>query len=147
MKVYLAGPIAGQSDTSTFQWREIMSIMLKQVGIDSIDPAKLRDFRNVEYPGDVAVVEPDKADIDSCDVLLANAHIVSVGTSMEVIYAWERGKFVIVRHPTPATASPWLHYHSHVFTASLGGALQAIEEYKAMTFVERTARLRQKTDQ
>lgn len=146
MKVYLAGPIANMDDAQTHDWREMATLLLAQDGIETIDPAKLRDFRNVWYPSDLVVVEPDKRDIDSSDVLLANTHLVSVGTSMEVLYAWERGKFVVIVHPDPEHASPWLHYHSHAFERTLALALWEINEYKRMSFVERASRLRKRTD-
>lgn len=146
MKVYLAGPIAGQDDTATFWWRDMVTGLLRLDDIETIDPAKRRDFRNVPYPGDLFVVEPDKADINDCEVLLANAHVISVGTSMEILYAWERGKLVAVRHPEPEHASPWLHYHSHVFADNLGSLLDEIVAYSKLSFVDRTARLKNRTD-
>lgn len=141
MKVYLAGPIANMTDEQTHDWRETATALLSQDKIETIDPAKLRDFRGVPYPGDLAVVEPDKRDIDASDVLLAYTHTPSVGTSMEVLYAWERGKFVVIVHPDPEHASPWLHYHSHAFERSLAVALWEITEYSRMSFAERVRTL------
>jgi nucleoside 2-deoxyribosyltransferase len=130
MRVYLAGPIANMSDAETHDWREMVARVLGDIGIEAVDPAKVRDFRGVPYPGDLAVVEPDKADIDSCDVLLAYTHVPSVGTSMEILYAWERAKFVVIVHPDPAHASPWLHYHAHVLEGWFDTAILAIADYR-----------------
>ena len=130
MKVYLAGPIANSSDSEVHDWRDMMTEMLAKFGIKSRDPAKLRDFRGVPYPGDIAVVEPDKADIVECDVLLAYTPKPSVGTSMEIIYAWEQSKFVVVVHPDPDHASPWIHYHAHEVTQRFSDALAAIVKFR-----------------
>jgi nucleoside 2-deoxyribosyltransferase len=129
-RVYLAGPIANMNDKQTHMWREVAARILNEESIDTIDPAKLRDFRNVPFPDDLAVVEPDKADIDSCDVLLANCHTVSVGTSMEILYAWERGKFVVVVHPDPEHCSPWIHYHAHDVVPALWMGLETILRWR-----------------
>jgi nucleoside 2-deoxyribosyltransferase len=145
MRVYLAGPIAGQSTEQAGKWRDFVTTLLDQDSIDTVDPFKLRDFRNVPYPGDLAVVEPDKADIDSCDVLLANCPIISVGTTMEILYAWERDKFVLVVHPWPEHASPWITYHAHAVESQMAIALWEITDYKRMSTLERIARRKTRT--
>jgi nucleoside 2-deoxyribosyltransferase len=130
VRVYLAGPIANMTDSQTHDWRDTVGLVLDRMGIEVIDPAKLRDFRNVPYPGDLAVVEPDKADIDSCDVLFAYTHVPSVGTSMEILYAWERGKFVAIVHPDPSHASPWIHYHAHAVERSFDAAILVVSDFR-----------------
>ncbi len=63
--------------------------------------------------GMIDMVENDKADIDASDVVLVSFVKPSLGTSMEVLYAWERGKKVILVAPQRMVISPWLVYHSH----------------------------------
>lgn len=74
-----------------------------------------RDYRGREMEPGIAVeiVENDKADIDQCDVLLVMFTKPSVGTSMEILYAHERGKRIIIVSDQTAVLSPWLLYHSH----------------------------------
>ncbi len=142
MKVYLAGPIAGMGDDQAGQWRDDATLLLNQDDIETVDPFKLRDFRGTFGVADLVVVEPDKADIDSCDVVLANCHIVSVGTSMEILYAWERGKLVVVIAPDPYHTSPWIRYHAHYLTDKLALALWEITQFKRMGSIGRAARFK-----
>jgi nucleoside 2-deoxyribosyltransferase len=141
VKVYLAGPIAGMSDEQAGQWRNDTAEILNSGGIETIDPFKLRDFRGTFGVADLVVVEPDKADIDSCEAVLANCHVVSVGTSMEILYAWERGKFVVVVVPDPNRTSPWIRYHAHCVTSAMAEAWWEISKYKQMGSVGRAVRL------
>ena len=71
------------------------------------------------------IVETDKRDIDSCDWVLVNFQKPSARVAMEILYAWERGKRVIV-----ATGGshrfPWLEYHSHILVEHLDEALSEI---------------------
>lgn len=140
MKVYLAGPIAGMSDDEAGQWRNDSAIMLNPMGIETIDPFKLRDFRGQFGQQNLVVVEPDKRDIDLSDALLANCHIVSVGTSMEILYAWERAKFVVVVVPDPGRMSPWIRYHAHYVTSEIAEAWWEVGEYARMHYLGRQRR-------
>jgi nucleoside 2-deoxyribosyltransferase len=87
MKTYLAGPIFGKTDADCKNWRDYVKSRLP----DCVDPMA-RDFRGMEHdPATVkAIVEGDKADIDGCGAVLVKFDGPSVGTSMEVLYAWER---------------------------------------------------------
>jgi nucleoside 2-deoxyribosyltransferase len=142
VKVYLAGPIAGMSDEQAGQWRDDTASVLGPGGIETIDPFKLRDFRGTFGIADLVVVEPDKADIDSCEAVLANCHIISVGTSMEILYAWERGKFIVVVVPDPHRTSPWIRYHAHFVTDQIAEAWWEISEFKSMGSIGRATRLK-----
>jgi hypothetical protein len=46
-----------------------------------------------------------------------------VGTSMEVLYAWERGKRIIVVCREDAVISSWLRYHATHLAHSFDEAL------------------------
>jgi nucleoside 2-deoxyribosyltransferase len=110
VKVYLAGPINGCSDEECVYWRERAKTMLPEH--ECIDPMR-RDYRGTETNAYVRLVHQDKEDIDRCDVLLVHYTRPSVGTAMEILYAWERNKFVILVHTTGQPLSPWLLYHKH----------------------------------
>jgi translation initiation factor 2B subunit (eIF-2B alpha/beta/delta family) len=56
-----------------------------------------------------------KKDIDLATHILAHYVQPSVGTSMEIIYAWERNKPVLVVTSPKIKLSPWLSYHSKIF--------------------------------
>jgi len=87
----------------------------------------VRDYRGKEAEEYREIVDLDKRDVRECDVVLVNYTKPSVGTSMEVFYAWTIGKPVIVWCAPDASISPWLRYHSTCFVHSLEQALEAIE--------------------
>jgi len=107
--VYLCGPINGCSDAEAKDWREFAKANLTT---GTLDPMA-RDYRGRERePGiDKEIVENDKIDIDNSDILLVNYVKPSVGTSMEILYAWERKKPIILVCEKDAVLSPWLTYH------------------------------------
>lgn len=123
MKVYLAGPINGCTDEQCKAWREHVKTLLP----DTLDPMR-RDYRGIEGDNVEAIVEGDKVDIDDSDVVLVNFPAPSAGTCMEIIYAWERFKRVIVVIPKGAKVSPWVTYHSHFITDSFEKAVDYINK-------------------
>lgn len=125
MKVYLAGPINGCTDTECKDWREYVK---REIGEDGILDPMRRDYRGLELDCVSDIVEGDKEDIDSATHLLVNYDRPSVGTSMEIIYAWERAKPVIVVASEGARLSPWLVYHSNKVFHSLSEALDYIKQ-------------------
>jgi nucleoside 2-deoxyribosyltransferase len=120
--IYLAGPINGCTDEECKDWREYVKTQLGEE--NTLDPMR-RDYRGIEKNNFEAIVEGDKADIDESTVMLVNYDKPSVGTSMEILYAWERGKkVIIVVDPAPGVRiSPWLIYHSHKIFLSFADAL------------------------
>lgn len=108
---YLAGPINGCDDDQVTTWREQVKQALPH--IDWVDPAD-RDFRGVEHETFTTIVEGDKADIDSVDFVVAYCWQPSYGTAMEILYAWEQNKPVIIVVPADRPVSPWLTYHGTV---------------------------------
>ena len=122
-RVYLAGLINKASDAEAKDWRKLATEMLVGRGWKVLDPMT-RDYRGREMePGiATAIVEGDKQDIDSCDYLLVNALRPSWGTAMEIMYAWERDKTVVVVHPPDP--SPWLVYHSSARFSTIEEAIQ-----------------------
>jgi hypothetical protein len=74
------------------------------------------------------LVEEDKIDIAMCDVVLVNFDSPtspSIGTSMEVLLAWQNNKRVIVVSEK-YTENPWLVYHSHNIYRTMDEALDKI---------------------
>lgn len=118
--IYLAGPILDCTDPECNDWRETV----KKVGgkFDFLNPMS-RDYRGRTDECYKEIVEGDKADIDNCDILMANCSKNSAGTSMEVMYAWEKGKTVI----TFGGHSPWIKYHSTTVLGSLETAINSLK--------------------
>ena len=127
MRVYLAGPIFQSEDSECIDWREEAKQLLD--GHETIDPMD-RDYRGVTDKFFKEIVEEDKALIDSCDILLVNYIKPSVGTSMEILYAWER-KICAVVVSENSENSPWLIYHSHEIFSSLKKAVEYIRMFKS----------------
>lgn len=138
MKIYLAGPIFGRSDADCGDWRERAKRLLAPE-FETLDPM-VRDYRGREdEPGITAkIVEGDKADIDECHAVLVWFDKPSVGTAMEVLYAWtprwprraaSNGPTrlpVFVVNVTGGPVSPWLRHHSRDVTDTLEEACEAI---------------------
>ena len=122
MKIYLAGPIFQCEDHECISWRQEAKQKLN--GHDVLDPMD-RDYRGTTDENFQKIVEEDKSMIDSCDVLLVNHLKPSVGTSMEILYAWERKKTVLIISPNGQN-SPWLIYHSKKIFHSLDAATEYI---------------------
>jgi nucleoside 2-deoxyribosyltransferase len=122
--VYLCGPINGCTDAECKDWRAYAKAQLPK----TLDPMA-RDYRGRELEPGIAreIVENDKLDIDQSDVILVNYVKPSVGTSMEILYAWERGKKIVIVSEAEAVLSPWLIYHSLKIVHSMLDACVYIE--------------------
>jgi nucleoside 2-deoxyribosyltransferase len=126
LRPYLCGPIAGCSDSEAKDWR---SAFLKEFP-KALDPMR-RDYR---APGRALhcmreIVELDKRDIRACDCLLVrwNADKPSIGTTMEIIYAWTLGIPVVLWINGNVDMSPWLVYHSTILVHTFVDAIDAVE--------------------
>jgi hypothetical protein len=104
--VYLCGAIAGCSDEECKLWRNYIKSK-HQTCLDPMD----RDYRCDDSDFE-AIVLKDKADIEKCDTLLYNYLTPSVGSSMEVLLAYQSNKRVIIVD-NGKKLSPWLKFHSH----------------------------------
>jgi len=128
-KVYLAGPIHGKSDDDCKAWRVTAAECLRLFGHDVLDPMD-RDCRGIEEATYDLIVDSDKKDIRSCDILLVNANSPSWGTAMEVAHASSLGKTVVAfaTHTNSPQISPWLRYHATEIYESLSHALARINQ-------------------
>lgn len=68
MRVYLAGPIFGGTDAECNVWRE--EARRRLYGCTAVNPMD-RDYRGREDGNAAEIVEGDKADILTCDAVLA----------------------------------------------------------------------------
>jgi nucleoside 2-deoxyribosyltransferase len=104
MKVYLAGPIRGQSYKEAVEWRDKVSQRLNEYGVLGLSPMRNKEFlsrkRKIKgsYPNEVdpmsspkGLTTRDRKDCTSSDVILVNLlHAideVSVGTMIEIGWA------------------------------------------------------------
>jgi len=133
MKIYLAGPINGCSDNEAMTWRDWFSDNINCEHVDCnyiryINPMK-RDYRGKELSHYREIVDLDKRDITGSDFIVVMYTKPSVGTSMELYYAWSIGKPVIVINESGEQVSPWLIYHSTAIVASKEECCEKIEEW------------------
>jgi nucleoside 2-deoxyribosyltransferase len=117
--IYLCGPINGCTDEECRDWREFIKTQWPGRCIDPM----VRDYRGRETEAYREIVELDKIDVADADIILVNYDKPSVGTSMEVLFAWQIGKRVIVVCRDDAVISPWLRYHAHHICHSWDDAL------------------------
>ena len=119
--VYLSGGIKDFSKSDKHDWREKSKSLL---GCETIDPTRISyDGRNPAI-----IVELDKSDIDKSSHVLVYYIRPSVGTSMEIFYAWERKKPVYIVNESNVELSPWMLYHSTRIFKTLDEALQQIKD-------------------
>lgn len=125
MRIYLCGPINGCTDAEAKDWRGM--VQARYPAHEYVDPMR-NDYRGREMEPGIAeeIVEADKKDIIDSDVILVNYDKPSVGTSMEVFFAREIGKFVIVVAQPSTVISPWLKFHSHAILPSFAEAMEKI---------------------
>lgn len=145
--VYLAGPMQGCTDGEANDWRNyIMTNMVDYVLHPSPQgpPIKIpkhryyflnpmaRDYRHLVNDHEKLkavcpeIIELDKRDIDRSDIVVANVFKQSAGTSMELLYAKERGKIIVVIVPKDQPLSAWVAYHSTHICYSLNEAIEWI---------------------
>lgn len=122
MKIYLAGPINGCTDEEANGWRS----KVKELHSDVLDPMA-RDYRGKEAESVNDIVEGDKNDIEACDGVLVWYEKPSVGTSMEILYAWEHSRIVVIVDRSEKPLSPWLVYHSDDQVKTIEDALVAFK--------------------
>lgn len=117
--IYLCGPINGCTDAEANDWRTLVKGLWPG---DTLDPMR-RDYRGREAECYRDIVGLDKIDVAASDIILVNYDRPSVGTAMEILFAWQIGKPVIVVCRTDAVVSPWLRYHAHELVHSFPAAV------------------------
>lgn len=108
-KVYLAGAITGMSYDESENWRVTATKQLAEKGIDGYSPLRRKDFLRTQGKLEGSYTEPlatargimtrDYNDVNTSDALLVNilgTTQISVGTAMEVGWAWEKHKPVVL---------------------------------------------------
>lgn len=129
LRVYLSGPINGCNDDECQTWRLWFHERLpKSMNYWAIDPMA-RDYRGREEECYREIVELDKRDIKSCDVMLVMYTRPSVGTSMEVLYAWSLGIPVILIDESIQRLSPWMRYHATTIVETKEQALEKLQDH------------------
>lgn len=124
--IYLAGPIAFCDDKECMTWREKTKRHYQGTGIRCLDPLR-RDYRGRELTDGDQLVNDDLEDIAKADALLVGHTRPSTGTAMEIVYARQWGKLVVVVEVSPDSVSPWTYYHADYVTSSWESAYRYLQ--------------------
>ena len=108
-KVYLAGPITGCTYEGCTSWREFAKQELAKNNIVGVDPMRAKDYlasekcigNDYDTPLSCArgIMTRDHWDCIRCDILFVNllgATKVSIGTVMEIAWAWDNDVPVVL---------------------------------------------------
>ncbi len=109
-KLYLAGPISGLTHAECVGWRNEAAAKLEPHGITCFSPMRGKDYLSAEerieqsYPEhalstDRGIMTRDHTDVITADALLENlpgVKRITVGTVMELAWAWDRHIPVVV---------------------------------------------------
>lgn len=127
MLTYLCGGINGLNDSECKDWRGVAT---EALGANNVLDPIARDYRGQEDSNVDAIVSGDLADIMRCDAVLVNATRPSWGTAMEIVYAYQRRKF-IVAFVGEARVSPWLRFHCNVIASSIEESIATIQAWSS----------------
>jgi nucleoside 2-deoxyribosyltransferase len=115
--IYLSGGIKDFKYYEQHEWRNFAKDKLCHICIDP-----------TTYEGETTeeLVELDKSYIDKSDALLVFFIRPSVGTSMEILYAYERNIPVYVVNEANRDLSPWMIYHAKKIFNTLKEACECL---------------------
>ena len=126
--VFLCGPIRGLDKSDYLGWRKEAE---KKLGDDFNVIHALRHCEEKgSFPFPKAKVARDKHDILNSDIILVNdtfENASMIGTSMEVIFANERDKIVVIFGEAHKNDF-WLETHSHIRFYNLDEAIDFVRK-------------------
>lgn len=119
--LYLAGPIMNCSDSECRDWRDWVTENWEG---KTLDPMR-RDYRGIEDENVNEIVDGDKDDILNSDIIIVAYTKPSVGTSMEILFAWDNATpIILVNRSGSNKLSPWLQYHADFIVKHFDEALE-----------------------
>lgn len=125
-KIFLSGPMRGISRQESLGWRN-QAVKLLEDSFNVIHAFRGREEKETFTDPRAAVIR-DLSDIKDSDILLVNDTVENcsmIGTSMEVFFAFQHHKPVIV-FGSAHDKDYWLNYHIHLRTKDLGEACEVI---------------------
>ena len=128
--IYLCGGIKDISFENASEWRTqaIKKLPYNDTGFKFLNPMR-RNFRDCEFQSQNEIIQLDKNDIIASDILLVNATKPSWGTAMEILFAYERNKIVVVfSGGNYVDVSPWVAYHATRVTRTMEEAITYIKK-------------------
>jgi nucleoside 2-deoxyribosyltransferase len=125
-QIFLSGPIKGISREESLTWR-IKATEYLSKNFEVIHALRGREEKETFTDYKVAVIR-DLSDIKNSDILLVNDTLENcsmIGTSMEVFYAFQQNKPVIV-FGNAHNKDYFLNYHTHLRTNTLEEACDVL---------------------
>ena len=127
MRIYCCHPISGRTADEVFEYYEDMSEVLGSFGYEVLTPMHGKDvlrtetkFREADYRNPVAtnhaIYNRDRWMVHQADIVYANllgASVVSIGTMMELAWASDNRKHVVL-----AMEEKNVHRHAFVLEAA-----------------------------
>lgn len=126
--IFLCGPMKGIPREEAQAWRKKAETLLKKK-FKLLHAYRGREEKET-FPDPKGAVIRDKQDIERSSILLVNdtyPNASMIGTSMEVFFAHQLNKAVIV-FGNAHKNDYWLNYHSHVRVDTLEKACQLIKK-------------------
>ncbi len=127
--IYLCGGIKDLSIKEQTEWRDIATKKL-QLKFLILNPMR-RNFRDCEFESQNEITSLDKKDIIDSDILLVNGTKPSWGTAMEIMFAFERHKIIVIFTGVKLkdeTNSPWITFHATKCVETLDDAIKYIKK-------------------
>jgi hypothetical protein len=145
MKVYLCGPMTGETYDHATSWRIFVERALTCRDIETISPLRGKAFLEVDgvlgntndqspLEGAAGIVTRDYWDVSRCDVLLVNflgAKIVSIGSCFEIAWAYQRRIPIIIAMEESGNV------HDHCFIDICSGGFRVSSLDEAIELIER----------
>jgi nucleoside 2-deoxyribosyltransferase len=115
-KLFISGPIMGMENEQGY--RQVITEICGKLGLEVIDPWRREKviYRKEEscwwnkVPAE-GFVQRDLDDADRCDVMVVYLPRLSAGACMELFYAKQKGKKIVVVSDMECL-SPWIVVHS-----------------------------------
>jgi len=124
IKVYLAGPMMDCNKEEMLDWRKKVKMDLKPYGVKFLDPTRRSKRKNLSSS---YIVDCDKKDILNSDIVFVNLWKHSIGTSMEVLFAWENNKGIICCAQKDIMNNIWLKHHTGFVEDNLYDAIRRLK--------------------
>jgi len=134
MKAYLSGGIFPTDRIATDGWREAATNLLTKAGFQVLNPCRGKATYQYGYHTPNEIVLRDLKDVDAADIVLMNfvdkPNKLFTGTQMELMYAWEKRKPVVVVTSDPRlTQHPWIQAMSVRIFKDLSEAVTYITDF------------------
>lgn len=127
-KIFLCGPMRGVPREVSLGWRELATKCLSKKF--EVSHAMRGREKKETFTDSRAAVIRDLNDIKNTDILLVNDTIENcsmIGTSMEIFYAFQQNKPIIV-FGNAHDKDYWLNYHIHLRTKDLDEACEVLNK-------------------